>query len=55
MRKVNYPKLTETQGIQFLGHSNWTICSLSSQLCLEIFPTFDFHTPEPISLLPQEK
>ena len=31
-------------GAQCLWHSNWTICSLLSQFCSEIFPTFDFHT-----------
>ena len=43
-RKWNSPSLDETQGFKCLGRSNWTICSLLSQFCSEIFPTFDFHT-----------
>ena len=31
-------------GAQCLWLSNWTTCSLLSQFCSEIFPTFDFHT-----------
>ena len=30
MRKRINPKMDETQRIQYLGHSNWTICSLLS-------------------------
>ena len=33
-----------TEGIECMGHSNWTICSLLSQFCSEIFPTFYFHS-----------
>ena len=51
MRKWNSLNLSE---IQCLGHLNWTICTLLSQFCSDIFQTFDFYTPEPISLLPQE-
>ena len=28
MRKGIHSKVNETQGFQYLGHSNWTICSL---------------------------
>ena len=31
-------KLDETKGFQWLGHSNWTICSLLSQFCIGNFP-----------------
>ena len=48
------PNLSEPQGTQYLGHSNWTICSPLSQFCPEIFPTFDFHTGEANSFIPQE-
>ena len=51
-------KTAETQHMGFsacLGHSNWTICSLLSQFCSEIFPTSDFHTPEAISFITQEE
>ena len=34
------PKLDETEGVQCLGHSNWTICSPLSHFCLDEFPTF---------------
>ena len=34
------PKIAETQGFECLGQSNWTICSLLSWICSEIFPTF---------------
>ena len=51
MRKGSSPN---TEGIKCLGHSNWTTCSLLSQFCSEIFPTFYFHAPEPISFIPQE-
>ena len=53
-RKRISPNLRGTQGFQCLGHSNWTICSPSSQFCSGIFPIFDFHAPEPISFIPQE-
>ena len=39
MGKWNYPNLSETQGFECLGHSNWTICSLISQFCSLNFPT----------------
>ena len=32
--------MDETEGIQCLGPSNWTICSPLSPFCSEIFPTF---------------
>ena len=28
--KGNHPKVNEIQGFLYLGHSNWTICSLLS-------------------------
>ena len=37
MRKWNSPNRSVTEGFQFLGHSNWIICSLFSQFCIEIF------------------
>ena len=30
-------KLNETEGFQYLGHSNWTICSPLSHFCSDIF------------------
>ena len=33
-------KLNETEGFQYLGHSNWTICSPLSHFCFQIFPSF---------------
>ena len=53
MRKVNYPKLTETQGIQFLGHSNWTICILLSQFYFPNFTTFSLSYWRPILITPE--
>ena len=38
--KGNHPKVDETQGFQYLGHSNWTIWSLLNWLCSKKFPTF---------------
>ena len=40
MRKWNSSEMDETQGFQYLGHSNWTICSLLSQFCFPNFTTF---------------
>ena len=37
--KGNHPSIDGTQGFQCLGHSNWTICSLSSKLFFKMFPT----------------
>ena len=31
--------MDETRGFLYLGHSNWTICSLSSWFCPKIFPS----------------
>ena len=45
--------LTFILGAQCLGHSNWIICSLLSQFCSEMFPTFDFHTLEANFFIPQ--
>ena len=39
MGKWISPNLSETQGFECLGHSNWTICSLLSQFCSLNFPT----------------
>ena len=39
IRKGNSPKLDETQGLQCRGHSKWTICSLLSWFCSQIFPS----------------
>ena len=51
-----HPKVDETQGFQFLGHSNWTICSLLgwffSPKCYN-FP--DLHTGGSHFLLPQRE
>ena len=38
--------MDETEGFQCMEHSKWTICSLLSQFCHEIFPTLDFHARE---------
>ena len=38
MGKWNSPDLSVGVGFQCQGHSNWTICSLLSQFCIEIFP-----------------
>ena len=38
--KLDSLNLSETQGFQCLGHSNWTICSPLSQFCSENFPIF---------------
>ena len=35
-----FPNMDETEGIECLGHSNWTICSPLSHFCPEIFSTF---------------
>ena len=40
MRKGIPPTVSETQGFQYLGHSNWTICSLWSWFCTVNFPSF---------------
>ena len=40
MGKLNSPNLSETQGLEWLGQSNWTICSLLSQFCSLNFETF---------------
>ena len=37
--KGNHPKVNETQGFLYLGHSNWTICSLLSWFCSKNCPT----------------
>ena len=34
-----HPKMDEPQGFLYLGHSNWTICSLLSWFCSLNFPT----------------
>ena len=39
MRKGIPPKMSETQGFQYPGHSNWTICSLLSWFCPKMFPS----------------
>ena len=39
MGKQNSPNLSETQGFECLGHSNWTIFRLLSQFCFLKFPT----------------
>ena len=33
-------KLDDVEGFQCQGHSNWTICSLISHFCPDIFATF---------------
>ena len=33
MRKGIHPKVDETLGFPYLGHSNWTICSKLSRFC----------------------
>ena len=38
MRKGIHPKVNETQVFLYLGHSNWTICSLISWFCSKYFP-----------------
>ena len=38
MRKGIHSKLNVTQGFLYLGHSNWTICSLLSRICSINFP-----------------
>ena len=40
MGNVKSPEMDESQGLQCLGHSNRTICSLLSQFCTPNFPTF---------------
>ena len=37
MRKGNSRKMDVTQWFWYLGHSNWTICSLLSQFCSKQF------------------
>ena len=37
MGKWNSSNLSETQGFEYLGHSNWTICSLLSQSVHHIY------------------
>ena len=40
--KGNHPKVNETQEFLYLGHSNWTICSLLSWFCTKKFPHFSY-------------
>ena len=50
---LSTPKLDETEGFQCLGHSNWTICSLLSPFCSEIFQTFSLSFWGPILITPE--
>ena len=47
------PKLDETEGIQCLGHSNWTICILLSPFYWGNLPTFSFSHWEANSYCPR--
>ena len=38
MRKGIHSTVNETQGFLYLGHSNWTICSLLRWFCTKYFP-----------------
>ena len=38
MRKGIPPTVSETQGFQYLGHSNWTICRLLTLFCPKLVP-----------------
>ena len=51
----NFPftNMGETEGIECLGHSNWTICSPLSPFCSEIFSTFSLSYWEPILITPE--
>ena len=40
----------QTQGFQYLGHSNWTICSRLSWFCPKTFPLPDLYTLYPREL-----
>ena len=55
MRKGYSPEMDETQGFQYLGHSNWAICSPLSQFCSENFPTFSLSYWEANSYYPRER
>ena len=47
------PKFDRTEGFQCLGHSNWTICSLLSPFCSEIFASVSPSYWETISYYPR--
>ena len=53
--KWNSPNLSETEGFQCLGRSNWTICSPLSQFCPPNFPTFSLLYRRGQFLLPQRE
>ena len=53
MGKWNSPNLSARVGSQCLGHSNWTIYSLLSQFCLEIFPIISLSYWGPILITPE--
>ena len=40
MRKGKSSKVDDIKGFVNLGHSSWTICSLSSKFCSKILPPF---------------
>ena len=53
--KGNHPKVNETQGFQYLGHSNWTICSLLNIFVRKCFHLFTFHNGRSNFFLPQRE
>ena len=53
--KGNHPKVDETQGFQYLGHSKWTICSLLNWFCSKHLQLFALHTGRSNCLLPQKE
>ena len=50
-----HPKVNEILGFLYLGHSNWTICSLLSRFCSKIFPLFRSLYWGSLFLLPQRE
>ena len=53
MGKWNSPNLSETQGFEYPGHSNWTISSLLSQFYFPNFTTFSLSYWEANSYYPR--
>ena len=45
--------MDEAEGYQYLGHSNWTMCSSLSQFCSENFQFVTPYTGRPIFITPE--
>ena len=55
MGKWNSPNLSQAEDFECLGHSNWTICSRSSQFCSTNFTTFSLSCWEANFYYPRER